>query len=133
MGQTQDFFNLLKDFVISFYWICSITVFIHKSDIWKKIWFLRYGPKFSQPIKLQDFLNNHMSRTNQWHVDQKILGCCVQKWVQPVWSWDSKIDLSQEWSDGLNWFFLHADANSGKLTVILLNFWWTWSKKFMRH
>ena len=30
-----------------------------------KFLFLRYGPKYSQPIKLQDFLVNHVSRTNQ--------------------------------------------------------------------
>ena len=29
-----------------------------------KFWFLRYGQKCSQPIRLQDFLINHFSRTN---------------------------------------------------------------------
>ena len=34
----------------------------HKCHIWENFWFLRYGPKCSQPIRLQDFLNNHISR-----------------------------------------------------------------------
>ena len=49
-----------------------------------KFWFLRYGQKCSQPIRLQDFVINHFSRTNslifcmliQIHikVDQKFFG-----------------------------------------------------------
>ena len=31
------------------------------------ILFLKYKPKCSQPIKLKDFLINHISRTNQWN------------------------------------------------------------------
>ena len=66
------FFYLLKNLVINFYWIC----FIMKTYIVScvpvqipylgKILFLRYGPKCSQPIRLQDFLINHISRKNQW-------------------------------------------------------------------
>ena len=74
MGQKQGFLNLLKD-VINFYWICSImkiisflfAMFPHKSYIWEKKIFLRYGPKYSKPIRWQDFLINHTSRTNQWN------------------------------------------------------------------
>ena len=35
-----------------------------------KFLFLKYGPKCSQPIRLQDFLINHISRTDiSLHVD----------------------------------------------------------------
>ena len=37
--------------------------------------FQRYGPKCSQPVRLQKFLSGH-----------------GQKWAWPVWSWESKID-----------------------------------------
>ena len=36
----------------------------------RKFLFLTYGPKYSQPIKLQDFLINHISRTNQWWISE---------------------------------------------------------------
>ena len=67
----QGFLNLLKDLVINFYWICSImkTYIIccvpAQIPSLRKFLFLRYGPKCSQPIRLQDFLINHISRTNQ--------------------------------------------------------------------
>ena len=67
------FFNVLKNFVINFYWICSMTkIYIiccvpAQSPYLGKFWFLGYGPKCSEPIRLQDFLINHISRTNQWN------------------------------------------------------------------
>ena len=33
--------------------------------------------------------------------------------------------------DELSWFFLHVDANSGKLRVTLIIFEWFWSKRCM--
>ena len=90
----QGFFNLLESLVINFYWIWSIMkiyiicCFPAQIPFLGKFLFLRYGPKCSQPIRLQDYLINHISRTNQWNawffscwykscklkVDQKILG-----------------------------------------------------------
>ena len=70
-GQKQDFLNLLKNVVINFCWICSI---MKMYIIWcvpaqipflGKFLFLRYGPKCSQPVKLQDFLISLISRTSQ--------------------------------------------------------------------
>ena len=104
MGQKQGFFNLLESFVINFYWIWSIMkIYIiccvpAQIPYLGKFLFLRYGPKCSQPIRLQDFLINHISRTNQWNlpvlnvdanshklkVDQKILSLYGQKWVWPA-------------------------------------------------
>ena len=80
--KTGFFFNLLENLVISFYWIWSImTIYIiccvpaQIPYLWKFL-FLRYQPKCSQPIRLQDFLINNISRTNQWIIkfDQTFYG-----------------------------------------------------------
>ena len=66
MGQKQGFLNLLKNLVINFYYICSIMkIYIIcclpvQIPYLGKFLFLRYGPKCSQPIRLQDFLINHI-------------------------------------------------------------------------
>ena len=73
MGQKQDFLKVLKNFVINFYWICSIMkMYIicyvpAQIPYLEKFWLLRYGPKCSQPIRFQEFLINHISRTSQWN------------------------------------------------------------------
>ena len=73
MGQKQGFLNLLGNLVITFYWIwCILEIYIicfvpAQIPYLGKFLFLRYGPKCSQPIRLQDFLINHISRTNQWN------------------------------------------------------------------
>ena len=70
MSQKQGFLNLLKNMVINFYWICFIMkIYIiccvpGQIPYLEKFLFLKYGPKCSQPIRLQDFLINHISRTN---------------------------------------------------------------------
>ena len=73
MDQKQVFLNLLKSFINNFHWICSIMkiyiiccVLVQVSYL-GKLWFLRYGPKCSQPIRLQNFLINNISRTNHWN------------------------------------------------------------------
>ena len=78
--QKRSFLNFLKNLVINFYWICSIVkIYITccvtaQTPYLGKFLFLRCGPKCYQPIRLQDFLINHISRTDQWnslflHVD----------------------------------------------------------------
>ena len=94
VGQKQVvFFYLLENLILNFYWIWSIMnmyiIYFVPEQIpyLGKFLFLRYGPKCSQPIRLQDFLINHISRTNQlnslifacWYkihlnIDQKIFG-----------------------------------------------------------
>ena len=112
MGQKQGFLNLLKDLVITFYWIYSImrTYIICNVPVqipyFGKYLFLKYEPKCSQPIRLQDFLINHISRTNQWN---SLIFCMLiqihiiiswWKYVWPVWSQDSKIDCISR----MNWW-----------------------------
>ena len=85
--------------------------------------FLRYGPKCSQPLRLQDFLINHISRTNKWNS----LICCMliqiyinlhKSWSENFWMLGMvrngcgqpghrtlKLAVSQEWVDGMIWFF----------------------------
>ena len=71
MGQKQGFLNILKNFVVNFYWICSIMKMSIICYVPVQIpylgtfWFLRYGPKCSRPIRLQNFLINHISIANQ--------------------------------------------------------------------
>ena len=73
MGQKQGFFNILKNYVINFYWICSMMKIYNICCVPTQISYLgkflfpKYGPKCFQPIRLQDFLINHISRTNQWN------------------------------------------------------------------
>ena len=67
---------------------------------WGKFFFLRYGPKCSQLIRLRDFLISHQrnsliyTNSRKLKVDQNFLGGPGQKWVWPVWSQDSKIDCT---------------------------------------
>ena len=69
MSQKQGFFEFIENFCHEFlqnlfynknlfYLLCSYS---------GKFLFLRYGPSCSQPIRLQDFLINHISRANQWN------------------------------------------------------------------
>ena len=72
-GPELSFFNVLKNLIINFYWICSLMkiyiTFCVPTQIsyLGKFLFLRYGPKYSQPIQLQDFLINHISRKSHWN------------------------------------------------------------------
>ena len=58
---------------INFYWIWPIMkIYIiccvsAQTAFLGKFLFLRYGPKCSQPIRLQDFLINCISRRNKWN------------------------------------------------------------------
>ena len=148
VGQKQGFFNLLENMVTNFYWIWSIIkIYIiccvpaQIPYLWKLL-FLKYGPKCSQPIRLQGLIN-HISRTNQWnslifymltqiHINQKLIkklaGRGGQRWMWSAWTQGSKLDCISrmtwmEWDD-----FLHAGANSGKLRVVSVIFRWMWSK-----
>ena len=61
LGQKQGFLNLLKNWVIIFFWIWSIKKFYNIYCILAQIpylgkfWFLRYRPKCSWPVRLQYF------------------------------------------------------------------------------
>ena len=89
------------------------VVFLHKSH-WKFL-FLRYGPKCSQPIRLQDFLIKRISRRNNWnnlifcmliqiHINWKLIkkfwGGCGQSVYRIL-----KLTVSQECADGVSRFF----------------------------
>ena len=113
IGQKQGFLNLLKNFVIDFFWICSIMKIYIICSVPTQIpylgknFFQRCGPKCCEPIRLQDFLINHIFRTNRWnslifymliqiHMKQKLIRIFLeghgQRWVLPAWSQDSEID-----------------------------------------
>ena len=111
-ARNMFFFNLLKNFVINFYLICSIIKIYFiccvpaQIPYFGRFWFLRYGPKCSQPIRLQDFLINHISRRNRWNSQ---IFCMKIFWVGVVRNGCGqsghrtlKFAVSQEWIGGMN-------------------------------
>ena len=139
MLQKQGFLNLLKNSVINFHWIYSImkTYIVcwvpAEIPYLGKILFLRCGPECSQTIRLQDFLINHIYRTNQWNSLRFGMLIQIHIWTK---SWSKgfwmvmvknghgqsghrtlKLTVSQEWIDEIT-NFLHDGANSGKLKLI---------------
>ena len=135
---------MLKNCVINFYRICSIMKIYNiccvpaKIPYLGKFWFLRYGPKCSQPIRLQDFLINHISRTNQWN---SLIFCML---IHNIWMGVArngcgqcghgtlKLAVSQEWIDGMNWFFAWW-CKFRKVKSYINDFGWAWSKKGCGH
>ena len=68
-GPKTEFFEFIEKFCHHFllnlfynYVICYIP---EQTPYLGKFLFLKYGPKCSQIMRLQDFLINHISRTNQ--------------------------------------------------------------------
>ena len=99
MDQKQSFLNLFKNLVFNFYWICSVMkVYIiccvpGQIPYLGKSLSLRYGPKYSQPITLQDYLIKHISKIIQWnsliffHIEGSLHKLIVdQKLSRLVWS-----------------------------------------------
>ena len=126
MGQKYDFLNLNKNLAINFHWIFSImktyTIYCVPAPIayFGKILFLRYGPKCSKPIRLQDIYINYFFRTNWWN--SLIFACWykfikIKSWLKFFWLgmvkngcdqpglWTLKLTVSEEWIDVINWFF----------------------------
>ena len=103
-----------------------------------KIWFLRYRPKCSQPIRSQQFYISHISKMNLlnslifyiWYKFMKaklLLKILRVNMVKNEWSQILKLAVSQEWIDGIYWF-LYADKNLTTLKVTSMIFGWLWSK-----
>ena len=125
-GQKIGFLNLKKNLVINFHWSCSIMkIYIicyvpAQIPYLGKILFLRYRPKCSQPIRLQDFLINYFSRTNgsnslifciliQIHKIEKLIENFLSGMVKNGCGQSGcgtlKLTVFQEWTDGINCFF----------------------------
>ena len=56
-----------------------------------------------------------------------------QKWVEPVWSWDPKIDYISRMNRWNELIFFNAGANSEKLKVISVIVEWALSKNGHNH
>ena len=123
MAQKQGFWNLLKNFVITFFWICSIMKIYIISCVpaqipyLEKYLFLRYRPKCSQPIRLQDFLINHISRTNQWN--------------SLIFTWWCKFTQFKSWSKNLRVGMVRDGCGQPgyrtlKFTLSKMNRWMNW-------
>ena len=95
----------------------------------------RYGPEYPEPIRLQDFLINHISRNNHWHslvfckliqihIKQNLIKFFLvghsQKWMWLFWSWHFKIGCISR----MNWWdrckFIKAKS-------YISDFDWVWS------
>ena len=61
--EKYGYWFLLNFFIKNIYIICFVPPQIPYLG---KFLFLKYGPKCSKPMRLQDFLINHISRINQW-------------------------------------------------------------------
>ena len=88
----------------------------------RKIWFLRYGPECSQPIRLQDFYNICIFGTKWWN--SLIFYILIQihenqKLIKKSWTY---LTISQEENDGINWFFVFI-YKFRKAKSYFNNFW----------
>ena len=152
MDQKQGFFNLLENLVINFYWIWSIMkIYIiccvpAQIPYLGKFLFQRYGPKCSQLNRLQDFLINHIYRTNTYIIPIQItnkIPWFFACWYKITWikSWSKifcedmvkngsgqsghgtlKLTVSQTWIDGMNWYF--ACSSKFRTAKIYFNEFW---------
>ena len=118
----KGFLNLKKNLVKNFPWICHIMKIYLVSSVpaqilyLRKILYLRCRPKWSQPIRFQDFLINHffkansMKQPNSFHVDTNSQKLKVDG-IFFGWKW-SKNECGQ------------SDLWTLKLTVISRMNWW---------
>ena len=117
--------TMMMEYIFRFLPSYFSTIFLAIGKINKSITlFLSHiGPKGCYSIRLQDFKSNiplqqsdeitvlHVDIYRELRVDRKILGC--------VWSEMIVSTLVTIWD-----YFLHADANSGKLRISLTIFGW---------
>ena len=144
MGQKHGFLNILRNFVITFYWICSIMKIYSiccvpaQIPYLGKFWFLIYWQKCSQPIRLLDFLINNISKTNQSnsltfcmmiqiHINLKLTKKNV--WIGMVRNGCDqsvhktlKLARSQKWIDRMKWCFA-GWCRSRKARSHFTDFW----------
>ena len=130
----------------NFYWISSIMkthiIYCVSAQIpcLIKFLFLGYGPKCSQPIRLQNFLINHISKTNQWNFDflNVDTNSCQLKVDLIIFGWAwwevSMDEISIEWIDRMNWYFacwckFTLQSYFGSPGALILG--WVWSEMGM--
>ena len=90
VGQKWGFLIILENLVINFFWIWSIKkVYIiccifAQIPYLRKMWFLRYGSKYSWTIKLQDFLTISLEETDE---KARFFACWYlnKTWLKNFW------------------------------------------------
>ena len=101
----------------------NLVVEHSKKWVWS-IWSL--GSKFSCISRMNRWNELIFCMLAQIHTNWKVIenfwGEHGQKLVWSCWWQDSKIDVSEDWTDGQNWFFAYCDTDSQKLN--------SWSKVF---
>ena len=97
--------------------ICSICSVPAQIPYLGKFWFLRYGPKCSQPIRLQSTISLEQICEIAWFFACWYKFNQIKSWLQNFWmgvvkngcsqsGHDTlKLTVSQEWIDGMIWFF----------------------------
>ena len=131
--------TMMMESVFSFLPSYFSIIFLAKGKISKSASLLLWqiGPKQFWPINLQDFKSNKsLEQTNEIAY---FLKCWYQKFKVDKNYWvgvvrndcgrpDYKVDgWMNEWTE----LIVHADINSGKLKISLINFGWLWSKMGM--
>ena len=130
MGQKQGFLNLLKSFVINFYWIYYI---MKTYSIWcvpaqirfLRLLFLRYGPKWFPANQIAGFFNQpyfHNKSLKIWST-KVWLGMAGNRCDQSG-HWTLKLTVYHEWINGMNWF-VPCQCSLGKLKLVPVIFGWT--------
>ena len=115
LGQKQVFLNLLKNFLINFYWICSIVKIYIVCPVHAQIphlgkfLFLRLGQNVLGQSDCRIFLSNISPEQN--NVVAWFFAC----WYKSGYNWLYLKNESMEWT-----VVLHAGANSVKLKL----FYW---------
>ena len=117
MGQNQGFLDLLENLVINFFWIWFIKKFYNICCILAqipylgKIWFLRYGPKCSWPVRLQ-------SDEKAWFFAYWCRFIEIKSWLKNIGVGmvkngcghsglrTLKLAVSQEGINGVSWFLV---------------------------
>ena len=115
IGQKYGFLNLKKN-LITIKKITSFFCIPAQIPYMGKIFCLRYRPKCSKPIRLQKTAWNSMKQPHFGHVDKKKF-TKFKSWLKMSYLsmarngcgqaglWTLKLTVSQEWPDGINWFF----------------------------
>ena len=103
-GKMWSFFFFWIWSIKKVYTICYIPVQIPYLG---KMWFLRYGPKCSLPIRLQNFYINCIFRIKWWNSVffawwYKFME--IEIWLKSIW-----VSMLEEWV----WLFLSQDSKSG--------------------
>ena len=143
-GQKRVFFEIIGKFGLSFflnlsynlfcsetlsYYLCSCTNPILGKNLVPEIWTKMISANHIAGFLNQLYLQKKLMKWSDFlHADTNLQKLktnwifFVQKLVWSLWSQDSKIAVSQEWIDGINWFYAYW-YNFRKVKSYSSDFW----------